>query len=214
MRAVHEPDTMERRAWRSTDAREALSCLSALDDHEAGQPMVVHDDVVFRALVSDDPTWEDADAAEAPVEDDSASAMPFDAGAHETDNMLAQYFGEVRHFALLSFAEEQALGRRIKRWQRRVRWALYTSPMALPTLRRIWHQIEPQDISLHEVVQSPTVITPEQTERRRKPGRPSCLCRIWPHGWIVRKRVAGCLDGQHRQAEGSATRVSACGVRG
>ena len=80
--------------------------------------------------------------------------------------MLAQYFGEVRRFALLSFAEEQALGRRIKRWQRRVRWALYTSPMALPTLRRIWHQIEPQDISLHEVVQDPAVSMPEQTARR------------------------------------------------
>ena len=69
--------------------------------------------------------------------------------------MLAQYFGEVRRFALLSFAEEQALGRRITRWQRRVRWALYTAPMALPTLRRLWHQMEHQDISLHEVVQYP-----------------------------------------------------------
>jgi RNA polymerase primary sigma factor len=166
MRAVHEPDAMERRAWLSTDAREVLSCLNALDDYEAGQPMVVHADVVVRALVSDDPTWEDADAAEAPVEDDSASAMACDAGAPETDHLIAQYFGEVRRFALLSFVQEQALGRRIKRWQRRVRWALYTSPMALPTLRRIWHQIEPQDISLHEVVQHPAVIMPEQTERR------------------------------------------------
>jgi len=165
MIAVHEPDALERRAWLSTDAREVLACFSALDAHEAGQPMVAHDDV-FRALVADDPTWEDADAVESPVEDDSASATPCDAGVPETDNMLAQYFGEVRRFALLSFAEEQALGRRIKRWQRRVRWALYTSPMALPTLRRIWHQIEPQDISLHEVVQHPAGITPEQTERQ------------------------------------------------
>ena len=100
--------------------------------------MVAHDDDVFRALVSDDPTWEDADAADVHVEDDSAAALPGDARASETDPMLAQYFGEVRRFALLSFAEEQALGRRITRWQRRVRWALYTSPMALPTLRRIW----------------------------------------------------------------------------
>jgi RNA polymerase sigma factor (sigma-70 family) len=166
MIAVHEPDATERRHGSPRMPREALSCRSALDDHEAEQPMIAHDDVVFRALVSDDPTWEDADAAEVPVEDDSASAMPFDVEAPETDNMLAQYFGEVRHFALLSFAEEQALGRRIKRWQRRVCWALYTSPMALPTLRRIWHQIEPQDISQREVVQYPTVITPEQTERR------------------------------------------------
>ena len=37
--------------------------------------MVAHD-VVVRLLVSDDPTWEEAEAAEAHVEDDSASAVP------------------------------------------------------------------------------------------------------------------------------------------
>ena len=166
MRAVHEPDAMERRAWLSTDAREALAGRSGLDAHAARQPVVAHDDVIFRALVSDDATWEDADAADAPMEDDATSTMPFDAGVPETDRMLAQYFREVRRFALLNFAEEQALGCRIKRWQRRVRWALYTSPMALPTLHRIWHQIEPQDISQHKVVQDPTVSTLAQTARR------------------------------------------------
>ena len=122
-------------------------------------------------MVSDDPTWEDADAADTPREDDSTSTMPFDAGVPATDRMLAQYFREVRRFALLNFAEEQALGRRIKRWQRRVRWALYTSPMALPTLRRLWHQSEPQDISQHEVVQDPTVSTLAQTARRAQSRR-------------------------------------------
>ena len=131
MRAVHEPDAMERRAWLSTDAREALAGRSGLDAQAARQPVVAHDDVISRALVSDDATWEDADAADAPMEDDATSTMPFDAGVPETDRMLAQYFREVRRFALLNFAEEQALGCRIKRWQRRVRWALYTSPMAL-----------------------------------------------------------------------------------
>jgi RNA polymerase primary sigma factor len=74
--------------------------------------------------------------------------------ASETDNVVAQYLGEVRQFALLSFAEEQALARRITRWQRRVHWALYTAPIALPTLRRLWHQVEHQEIPVHEVVQS------------------------------------------------------------
>src|SRR5262249_43964394 len=82
-----------------------------------------------------------------------ASELGTNAGDTETDNITAQYFGEVRRFALLSFAEEQALGRRLARWRRRVRWALYASPIALPTLRRIWQQVEPQDVSLHEVVQ-------------------------------------------------------------
>ena len=134
-----------------------------LDAHEARQPVVARHDVIFRALVSDDTTWEDADAADTPIEDDSTSTLLFDAGVPATDRMLAQYFSEVRRFALLNFAEEQALGRRIKRWQRRVRWALYTSPMALPTLRRFWHQSESQDISQHKVVQDPEVSTLAQT---------------------------------------------------
>ncbi|HEY5867129.1 MAG TPA: sigma-70 family RNA polymerase sigma factor, partial [Candidatus Tectomicrobia bacterium] len=166
MIAVHEPDTMERRAWLSTEAREALAGISGFDAHEARQPVVAHDDAIFMALVSDDSTWENAEAADTPMEDDSTSTMPFDAGVPATDRMLAQYFREVRRFTLLSFTEEQALGRRIKRWQRRVRWALYTSPMALPTLRRLWHQREPQDISQHEVMQDPTVSTLAQTALR------------------------------------------------
>ena len=45
------------------------------------------------------------------MEDDSASAVAYDAGDPGTDHLIAQYFGEVRRFALLSFVREQALGR-------------------------------------------------------------------------------------------------------
>jgi RNA polymerase primary sigma factor len=38
--------------------------------------------------------------------------------------------------------------------------------MALPTLRRLWHQREPQDLSQHEVMQCPTVSTLAQTALR------------------------------------------------
>ena len=163
MIALHEHEEMESRAWLSVETREELPFLSALDDHEARHPTVAYADDFVSALVSDDPTWEDSDAAETPVEDDPAAALALDAGDPETDNLIAQYFGEVRRFALLSFAEEQVLGRRIARWRRRVRWALYTAPIALPTLRRIWQRVEPQDVSLHEVVQHREGTTPEAT---------------------------------------------------
>jgi RNA polymerase primary sigma factor len=91
------------------------------------------------------------------------SEQDLDAADSETDNVVAQYVGEVRQFALLSFAEEQALARRITRWQRRVRWALYTAPMALPTLRRLWHQVLHEGIPLHEVVQAHESATPGPT---------------------------------------------------
>src|SRR5262245_23525117 len=136
MIALHEQE-MERRAWFSTDVSDEFSSLSPVDDHDERLPTFAHDDDVLSALGAAATTWDDTDVEEPPLEDALASEMAIEAGDPETDNVLAQYFGEVRRFALLSFAEEQALGRRIKRWQRRVRWALYTAPVALPTLLRI-----------------------------------------------------------------------------
>src|SRR5215475_2411345 len=162
MIALHEPE-MERRAWLSTDTPDEFPSLSPVDDRDERLPSFAHDDDVLSALEPGDTTWQDTDAEEPPLEDAPASEMVIEAGDPETDNVLAQYFGEVRRFALLSFAEEQALGRRIKRWQRRVRWALYTSPVALPTLLSIRHRVEHQGVSLHEVVQHREETTPDQT---------------------------------------------------
>jgi len=111
MIALQEQE-IERRAWLSTDGRAELPFLSPLDEHEERRPTFAHDDDIFNALGSDDTTWEDTDAEEAPVEDDPTSEIVLDAGGPETGNVLAQYFGEVRHFGLLSFADEQTLGRR------------------------------------------------------------------------------------------------------
>src|SRR5262245_54480126 len=153
MMALHEHEELESGTWLSTDTQEELAFLSALADPKARPAAVAHADDFISALVSDDPTWEDTDAVEAPVEDAPAALPALDAGDAETDNLIAQYFGEVRRFPLLSFAQEQALGRRMARWRRRVRWVLYTSPIALPTLRQIWPRVAHQDTSLHEVVQ-------------------------------------------------------------
>ena len=162
MIALHEEE-IERRAWLSTDAQEEPPFLSPLDDHDERHPTLVHE--VFSALRPSDTTWDETDTEEAPLEDGPASEMSLDAGDPETDNVLAQYFGEVRRYALLSFAEEQVLGRRIERWQRRVRWALYTAPIALPTLRRLWQRVEHQASALYEVVRHHEETTPDQTER-------------------------------------------------
>src|SRR4029453_16142358 len=162
MIALHEQD-MERSVWLSTDAPDEFPSLGSVDDHDERLSTFAHNDDVLSALEPGDATWEDTDAEEPPLEDAPTSEMALEAEDPETDNVLAQYFGEVRRFALLSFAQEQALGRRIKRWQRRVRWALYTSPVALPTLLRIRHQVEHQGVSLHEVVQHREETTPDQT---------------------------------------------------
>ena len=109
----------------------------------------------------------------------------------------------IRRFALLSFAEEQALGRRIKRGQRRVRWALYTAPIALPTLRRLWQQAEQEALAWHEIVQPLEGGTPAQIEPRvhvRQAMRhleelTARRCRLaeaheaWPFGAAQERRV-------------------------
>jgi hypothetical protein len=166
MLAVHEHDAMERRALFSTATPEALPFLSALDDRDAPGPTLAHDDDVFRVLTLDERAWEEPDPAGAPVEEGPPSERSRDATDPETDHAMAQYFAEVRQFALLSFAEEQALGRRITRWQRRVHWALYTAPTALPTLRRLWHHVAPQDIPVHEAVQPRAGTPPDPTAQR------------------------------------------------
>jgi RNA polymerase sigma factor (sigma-70 family) len=152
MSAVHEPDTRERQACGATEARGALPGLNALEDPEACPRPVAHAQVC-RALVPDASPWAEPPTTEAPVEDDAAAATARHPGDPATDQVLARYMGEVRRFALLSFAEEQALGRRIQRWQRRVRWALYTAPLALPTLHRLWQHGEQQALPVHAVVQ-------------------------------------------------------------
>jgi RNA polymerase primary sigma factor len=140
MQAVHEQET--------------LPGLSVLANHDIHSPTLAHDDDVFSALTLEERPWEEPATAGTPSAEDPTSEQDLNAADPETDNVVAQYFDEVRQFALLSFAEEQALARRITRWQRRVRWALYTAPIALPTLRRLWHQVEHEEIPVHEVVQA------------------------------------------------------------
>ena len=161
MQTVHEQEALERRAWLSTEAQEALPGLSALSDHDIHNPTLAHDDDVFSALTPEERPWEEPATAGTPSVEDHPSEQDLNAADSETDNVLAQYVGEVRQFALLSKAEEQALARRITRWQRRVRWALYTAPIALPTLRRLWHQVAHQEIPVHEVVQAREGATPD-----------------------------------------------------
>ena len=165
MRAVHEPDVRESQACGATAARGARPGRHALEDHEARQRPGAHAQV-GRALVRDASPWAEPPPAEAPVEDAAASAIARHPEDLATEQVLARYFGEVRRFALLSVAEEQALGRRITRWQRRVRWALYTAPLALPTLCRLWQHVEQQTLPTHAVVPTRAGTTSDPTAQR------------------------------------------------
>src|SRR5215470_17543216 len=154
MHVVHDQEAVERRAGLSTEAQDALPGRSARANPDTQSPTLAYDDDVFSTLTLEEHPWEDPATAGTLSVEDPPLEHDRNAADAETDNVLAQYLREVYQFALLSFAEEQALARRITRWQRRVRWALYTAPIALPTLRRLWHQVAHQEIPVHEVVQA------------------------------------------------------------
>ena len=152
MQALHEHDTMEQRDILSMHTHAALPLRRPLEPQDASDPTRAHDDV-FGAFTADTPSWDVPPSEDARREDGPAAERTLGAADPATDNVVAHYFGEVRRFALLSFAEEQILGRQITRGQRRVRWALYTAPIALPTLHRLWQQAEQQALAWHEIVQ-------------------------------------------------------------
>jgi RNA polymerase primary sigma factor len=202
MQALHAHDAMEQRAVRSTPTRAALPVLRALERQDASGPTRAHDDV-FGACTPDHPSWDVPPSEDASREDGPASERTLGAADAATDNGVAHYFGEVRRFALLSFAEEQALGRRITRGQRRVRWALYTAPIALPTLRRLWQQAEQEALAWHAIVQPLAGGTPTQIEPRvhvrqairhledltARRGRLAAAHEVWPLGAAQARRV-------------------------
>ena len=86
------------------------------------------------------------------------------------DNEVARYFGDVRQFALLNRAEEQALWCRIKDVQKRERRALHTAPVALPTLMQLWHQIESNAVPLDHVLRETDALTAPQADLRQQFG--------------------------------------------
>jgi RNA polymerase sigma factor (sigma-70 family) len=82
------------------------------------------------------------------------------------DNLVARYFGDVRQFALLNRAEEQALWCRIESAQKRERRALYTAPMALSILVQLRSQIERAEVSLEHVLRDAESLTARQADLR------------------------------------------------
>ena len=118
-----------------------------------------------RALSYEDGVWMDSESAD--IEVDFATEDEHDDAQHDTgefDNLVARYFTDVRQFTLLNRDQERDLWHTIELAQRRVRRALCTSPVALSTLTRLWHQVELEEIPLEQVLQE----MPEAPEEQRK----------------------------------------------
>jgi RNA polymerase sigma factor (sigma-70 family) len=97
--------------------------------------------------------WDDKVETRLASENYMTSGRQSKASDLEADNLVAQYFGELRHFDLLSREEEIALWQRIELWKARARRALYTSPVALSTLTTIWEEVQRCELPLHQVIE-------------------------------------------------------------
>jgi RNA polymerase sigma factor (sigma-70 family) len=101
----------------------------------------------------------DEEPVEAEIEEDEGQpeleVSEFDP---ETDSLVAQYFGDVRHFDLLTRTQEEALWQHIELLKQRVRRALYTAPVCLPTLQTLWQEVIGGERLLHDVVAETTAL--------------------------------------------------------
>jgi RNA polymerase sigma factor (sigma-70 family) len=88
-----------------------------------------------------------------PRDGDAAAEAAITAADVEIDNLVAQYFSDVRRFALLSRAEEQALTAQIVQYRVRLRRTLCTSPVAWKTLSSIWQRVQDAELPFRQVVQ-------------------------------------------------------------
>ena len=115
--------------------------FSPFAEDEASSFRLAQEDCPWEAAEEENVAWNTAAMGETSAANDDI----------EVDDIVAQYFGDVRRFPLLSRAEEQALWRRIERCKARVHHALLTSPVALPTLQEVWQQIERDDLPLQQI---------------------------------------------------------------
>jgi len=110
-------------------------------------------------------TWQTPDGKDVPVEDEAQPKPVLTESDPKTDSLVAQYFGDVRQFALLTRTEEEALWQHIEQLKKRVRRALYTAPICLPTLQKLWQRVERGELSLrHVVAKTTSIVDPDPTQ--------------------------------------------------
>jgi RNA polymerase primary sigma factor len=130
------------------------------------------------------------------------------------DGLVEQYFSDVRRHRLLTFAEEQALWGQITFWQKRVRRALYCSPIALETLHKLSRQPHGAQGSLEAMCEAVVLLqkvaddldqlqrlskSPQPTDRRRRAQRCRRI-RLWQE-WIATWEALELPDWVHERLQ-------------
>ncbi len=120
-------------------------------EHNIGRVGLPLDDFRADGIGPERAKWPSVDEGDVPVEHEVEPGAGVIETDPETDSLVAQYFGDVRQFALLTRSEEDALWQRIEYLKKRVRRALYTSPICLPTLQHLWQEVAQGNRSVLDV---------------------------------------------------------------
>jgi RNA polymerase primary sigma factor len=136
-----------------------MTTLYMPDTAESQEDMFSHEETSIDAQ-----SFEDEENVALDV-DDEPSGKEYEG---ETDNLLANYFEDVRQFSLLNRQEERALWAEIERHKARLHRTLYMSPVALATLRHIVQQVAGADRSLRKVMRDAPATADEQTMSEAK----------------------------------------------
>lgn len=121
------------------------------DEYETRQPVALSAGSGSPTLTPDASPWMALTSHEFSWEDETPAATAEAESAVETDNLVARYFGEVRQHSLLNRSEELAVWKRIVYWQHRVKRILFTSPVTLPTLRKLWEAVQADELAFNQV---------------------------------------------------------------
>ena len=119
------------------------------------------DDQAVVDVESNGAIWSTMDRDAGPADEEGLTKSTWSEIGLEKDGLVAQYVGDVRHFNLLTRAEEEALWQRIAHLKKGMRRALYTAPVCLPTLQKLGREVVEGDRLLHDVIAETTSIAEE-----------------------------------------------------
>lgn len=129
------------------------------------------------------------------------------------DDVTARYLADVRQFDLLSRTQEQALWTHIDACKARLQRALFTSPVALAVLTRLWRQVATGDMLPTHVVSAEGATKPAQ-QRQITARLAAAVATLEQLQASLRERrgeslptaASGAADRTHRQARAALWR--------
>lgn len=138
-----------------------------LQENAGIQTITPFDAVLPDPFEEDQEEWDQDDTVAESSERSAPSDETVVEADSQTDKLVMQYFGEVRHYRLLSRDQERALWEQLDHWKLRSRRALYTAPVFVPTLQEIAQRVEQQGLSVRHVMEIPADIVDDASAQEQ-----------------------------------------------